>query len=132
MFKTIIRRDNYLCPLMTFFKKNIFGFFAILIGIYLLHNSITNIIEIQNFDEFYNVGEYIAVERSIAPNLTSGIIKTSLVFLFFLVIPVMLAIIHKKRKADHIILYAVLALVIANFLVFSYLLTLIYNLTNSI
>nr|WP_321223334.1 hypothetical protein [uncultured Psychroserpens sp.] len=127
MFKSIIRLDNYLCPLMQFFKKNIFGFLAIVVGLYLLTHTIININEILEFKEFENIGEYSAVKKSIQPNLGSGVLKTSLVFLLFLIIPVILSIVHKRRKANNKIMYIALVIVLANFLVFPYLLTLLYN-----
>lgn len=132
MFKTLIRLYNYLCPLMSFLKKNIFGFLAILIGICLLINSISNINEILNYKDFDTIGEYISVEKHTEPSLMSGIIKMSLVFLLFLVIPVILSIIHKRRKADNKILYIAVVFIVTNFLVFPYLLSLFYNSTNTI
>jgi hypothetical protein len=112
---------------MQFFKKNIFGFLAIVVGLYLLTHTIININEILEFKEFENIGEYSAVKKSIEPNLGSGVLKTSLVFLLFLIIPVILSIVHKRRKANNKIMYIALVIVLANFLVFPYLLTLLYN-----
>ncbi|WP_460219253.1 hypothetical protein [Psychroserpens sp. MEBiC05023] len=117
---------------MSFLKKNIFGLLAILVGIYLLINSISNINEILNYEEFYAIGEYVAVKQNMEPNLMSGVIKMSLVFLLFLLIPVVLSVLHKRRKANNKILYIAIVFIVANFLVFPYLLTLFYNTTKSI
>ncbi|WP_047547033.1 hypothetical protein [Psychroserpens sp. Hel_I_66] len=117
---------------MGFLKKNIFGILAIIIGIVLLINSILDIDEIQNFNEFIKVGEYISAEKNVVPNLMTGILKMSLWFLLFLLVPVVLSIVHKRRQANNKILYVAIVFVLANFLVFPYLLTLFYNSTQSI
>ena len=122
----------YLCSLMQFFKRNIFGIFAVLIATCLLGNSVININEIHEYNEFKNFGEYTAVEENVEPSLMAGGLKMSLVFLFFLLIPVVLSILHKRRKANAIIFYLALGLVLINFLVFPYILTLLYNSINTI
>jgi len=122
----------YLCSLMQFFKRNIFGILAIVIAGYLLGTSIFNIYEIQDYNEFKGFGEYITVEENVEPNILIGGLKMSLMFLFFLLIPVVLSILHKRKKASKVILYLALGLVGINFLVFPYILTLLYNSINSI
>ena len=117
---------------MQFFKRNIFGILALLIGGYLLSNTLSDIYEIQDYNELKDFGEYITVEENVEPNLLVGGLKMSLIFLFFLLIPVVLSILHKRRKADNKILYLALILVGINFLLFPYVLTLLYNSINSI
>ena len=91
-----------------------------------------NIKEILNYKELKNVGEYIAIEENTQPSLMAGGIKISLIFLMFLLAPVIAAIFHKRRKGNKIIMYLALALVLINFLMFPYYLTVLYNMINSI
>ena len=71
-------------------------------------------------------------EENIQPSLMAGGIKVSLIFLTFLLIPVVLSIVHKRKKANRIVLYVAIALILINFLVFPYYLTQLFNTFNSI
>lgn len=126
----------YLCSLMQFLKKNIFGILAIVSGAYLLLNTLTNISDIQFFNELENVGEYIKVEKKTEvdgqPSLMTGGLKVSIIFLTFLLIPAVLTILHKRRKANAIVCYMALALILINFLIFPYYLTQLFSTFNTI
>lgn len=122
----------YLCALMQFFKTNIFGVLALLVGMLLLLNTFININEIQSFNAFQNVGEYVAVKTSMEPNLYTGSLRLSLMFLLFLLIPVVLSIVHKRKKGNKIILYSSIIIILINFLVYPYFLTLLSNTINTI
>ena len=124
----------YLCPRMQYFKRNILGILAIVVGLVLLSVSVSNITELQSFLELTEPGEYIAVETNVdtivEPSLMAGGLKVSLIFLAVLFVPVVLSIFHARRKADKKILYLALGLVLINFLVFPYYLTLLFGSLN--
>ena len=111
---------------MQFLKQNIFGILAILIGCYLLYDTYDGVVELQRFNE---VEQHVAIENTVEPGISGeavvkpGWLEVSLIFLTFLLIPVVLTIIHKRKKGNPIIFYSALLIVLINFLFFPYLLT---------
>ena len=114
---------------MEFLKQNIFGILSILVGCILMYDTYLNTAELNTFKNTSEVGQYIAVEERVEvgenqrPSLMAGGLKVSLIFLTFLLVLVVLAIVHKRRKGSSKVLYAAIGIIVINFLFFPYFLT---------
>lgn len=103
--------------------KNVFGVISILLSLYLIICNVVNIIEI------IEVGKTITNESNgnIKPTLVASEIKTCLVLIFPLIIPVVFSIIHLIRKANFKIFMISVLLIVLNILLFVYSLIEIFN-----